>query len=239
VRGIEAFQLKPSYKVSLEAHVPGGKKSFPLSWRVPKDKEVIDVRNNRKGRKNTSDSAEDNADKVVWRASLPNAGVVAVEVQEKTETILPPFGLNRVALLETGSEAMGMSPKQVMNIAEKLYIAGFISYSRTETTPYNLDGFDVRSTLREHTKHEAWGRSAAYLLGAKYMKSRRPPLHGRYVGDHPPITPLKAANRGEVGGGAAWWVHEYVVRNFQGSLHNELSFTRRVVASLGLEGETS
>jgi DNA topoisomerase IA len=52
---------------------------------------------------------------------------------------------------------------------------------------------------------------------------------GKDVGDHPPITPLKAAIRQDVGGGAAWKIYEFVVRNFLGSLHNELQFTRRVV----------
>eukprot|EP00957_Ditylum_brightwellii_P127308 9706994-Ditylum_brightwellii.AAC.1 len=123
---------------------------------------------------------------------------------------------------------MGMSPKQVMNVAEKLYSAGYISYPRTETTKYDPNGFDVRSILREHTSHPEWGRTAAYLLRTKYAKSGHPPKRGIDRGDHPPITCTKAATRDEVGGGAAWRVYEFVSRNFLGSLGDELRFTRRV-----------
>lgn len=54
---------------------------------------------------------------------------------------------------------------------------------------------------------------------------------GRDCGDHPPITPLKSATRGEVSsiGGAAWRVYEFVCRNFIGSLHHDLKFTRTIV----------
>jgi DNA topoisomerase IA len=45
--------------------------------------------------------------------------------------MIPPVGLNTVASLEMGSKALGMSPKNVMSLAEKLYGAGFISYPRT------------------------------------------------------------------------------------------------------------
>jgi DNA topoisomerase-3 len=121
-----------------------------------------------------------------------------------------------------------MSPKKVMQVAEKLYSAGFISYPRTETTRYDPNGFDVRSILREHTSHPEWGRTASYLLRTKYAKSSRPPLRGHDAGDHPPITCLKAATREEVGGGAAWRVYEFVARNFLGSLSDELKYTRRV-----------
>ena len=104
---------------------------------------------------------------------------------------------------------MGMSPKQVMNVAEKLYSAGFISYPCIETTRYDPNGFDARTMLRDHSNHPEWGRSASYLLRTK--KSGKPPLRGKDAGDHPPITPLKSATRDQVGGGAAWRVYEFVV----------------------------
>lgn len=94
-------------------------------------------------------------EQIVTVASSPGASLVVADVAENPWTVAPPLGLNTVALLEAGSKAMGMSPKQVMNVAEKLYSAGLISYPRTETTRYDPNGFDVRTVLRQHAKHES------------------------------------------------------------------------------------
>jgi len=161
-----------------------------------------------------------------------------LSVKSRPQKLLPPVGLNTVQLLVAGSKALGMSPKQVMNVAEKLYSAGFISYPRTETTKYDPNGFDVRVALREHAKQPDWGKAAGYLLRGKYSKSGRPPQGGVDKGDHPPITPTRAANREDVGGGAAWRVYEYIARSFIGSLGDELSFHRRVT-ELGFDADVS
>ena len=217
---------------------------FPLLWKVPQEDTVVDIRSKRRkdGVQTTLDCASYNkieAERLVQFASSVGAHVVVNDVRESSETISPPFGLNTVALLEAGSKSMGMSPKQVMNVAEKLYSAGFISYPRTETTKYDPNGFDVRNSLREHANHPDWGRSASYLLRTKYSKSGLPPRRGRDVGDHPPITPLRSATREQVGGGTAWRVYEFVVRNFLGSLHNELSFTRRTASLSPFKNEST
>jgi DNA topoisomerase-3 len=41
---------------------------------------------------------------------------------------------------------------------------------------------------------------------------------GTDVGDHPPITPVRAATESELGGGDAWLIYDYVARHFLGSL---------------------
>lgn len=87
--------------------------------------------------------------------------------------------------------------------------------------------------LRQHASNEEWGKSAKYLLATR--KTKKPPKTGRDCGDHPPITPLKSASRGEVGGGSAWRVYEFICRNFIGSLHNDLEFTR-TIATLSIPG---
>ena len=246
-REIEDFEREPYSKVNVEVAMPNSSSSdesrFPLLWKVPQEDAVVDIRSKRRkdGVQTTLDCASYNkieAERLVQFASSVGAHVVVNDVRESSETISPPLGLNTVALLEAGSKSMGMSPKQVMNVAEKLYSAGFISYPRTETTKYDPNGFDVRSSLRDHANHPEWGRTASYLLRTKYSKSGLPPRRGKDVGDHPPITPLRSATREQVGGGAAWRVYEFVVRNFLGSLHNELLFTRRTASLSPPENES-
>lgn len=202
---IESFQPSVYYKVQVEAKLSDGK-SYPLKWRVAETDVVEDTRNN-KGNEDCATFNQPSATRVIEQAR--GSEVVVSSLTKSSESISPPVGLNTVALLEAGSKAMGMSPKQVMNVAEKLYSAGFVSYPRTETTRYDPNGFDARAMLRDHTNHPEWGKSASYLLRTR--KSGKPPLRGKDAGDHPPITPLKSATREQVGGGAAWRVYEFVV----------------------------
>ena len=47
-----------------------------------------------------------------------------------------PEGLNTTNMLKMASEKMGISPHSAMVVAERLYLAGFITYPRTESTFY-------------------------------------------------------------------------------------------------------
>ena len=227
LREIEAFRSEKYWKVEVQTKLSDGK-IYPVNWEVPSQDSVDNTRHKHKGNEECASYSQQSASNLIDKCG---SDLIVKSLTQTSETISPPVGLNTVALLEAGSKAMGMSPKNVMNVAEKLYSAGFISYPRTETTRYDSNGFDARSMLREHSNSPDWGRSASYLLRSR--KSRMPPRSGRDCGDHPPITPLKSATREQVGGGAAWRVYEFVVRNFIGSLHNDLLFTR-TTASLAL-----
>ncbi len=230
LREIEAFVPEKYWKVDVQATLPDAK-SYSLRWKVPRDDAVIDTRGKGGGNMDCATFNQQSAERLVERAK--GVEVIVTEVTRTSEKIQAPVALNTVALLEAGSKALGMSPKNVMAVAEKLYSAGYISYPRTETTRYDPNGFDARSLLREHCNSGDFGKSASYLLRTR--KTSKPPRRGKDCGDHPPITPLKAATRGDVGGGAAWRVYEFVTRTFIGSLHNDLELTR-IKASLALPG---
>jgi len=57
-------------------------------------------------------------------------------VKKKEGVKKRPVGLNTVEMLRMASSRLGMSPHHTMQVAERLYTQGFISYPRTETTHY-------------------------------------------------------------------------------------------------------
>jgi DNA topoisomerase-3 len=62
--------------------------------------------------------------------------------------------LNTVELLKIASKNMGISPGHTMSIAERLYINGYISYPRTESTAYpaSFDFLTLLKTLSTSTE---------------------------------------------------------------------------------------
>ena len=62
---------------------------------------------------------------------------------QKEKSKARPIALNTVELMRVASAGLGMSPHHAMQIAERLYIQGYISYPRTETTHYP-DNFDIK-----------------------------------------------------------------------------------------------
>lgn len=108
----------------------------------------------------------------------------------------PPVGMNTVMLLKLAANSLGLSPHKTMEVAERLYIAGYISYPRTESTAFSTH-FDVHMICVEHASHPEWGKHAAELLGrAAGAKVAVPRTKGGVdAGDHPPITPTQSCTR--------------------------------------------
>lgn len=142
------------------------------------------------------------------------------EHRQEKKTIRKPVGLNTVQLLKAASTGLGMSPVQCMKVAEHLYTSGYISYPRTETTRYS-DTFDLAAALREQADHPNWGQTASILLKQGRIRN---PSSGKDVGDHPPITPMRAAPRDEFSKGNEWRLYEYITRHFIASLMEDVEY---------------
>jgi len=64
-------------------------------------------------------------------------------VTSKEMTKPRPQALNTVELMRICSAGLGIGPFQTMQIAERLYTQGYISYPRTETNQYPAN-FDLQ-----------------------------------------------------------------------------------------------
>uniref|UniRef100_A0A673NN44 DNA topoisomerase n=1 Tax=Sinocyclocheilus rhinocerous TaxID=307959 RepID=A0A673NN44_9TELE len=115
-------------------------------------------------------------------------------VTKKEKAKQRPIALNTVEMLRVASSALGMSPQHTMQIAERLYTQGYISYPRTETTHYP-ENFDLKGTLKQQANSCLWGEMVKALLSEGINRPRK----GVDSGDHPPITPMRAASESELG----------------------------------------
>lgn len=151
-------------------------------------------------------------------------GILEVtDISEKQESKSRPSGLNTVNLLKVASSALGFGPQTAMQLAERLYTQGFISYPRTESTAYPAS-FDFRSTLAAQANNPTWGSYVEKLLVDGYHK----PKSGTDAGDHPPITPVNSATE-VVLGNDAWRLYQYVCQHFLGSISPDLKYIRKKV----------
>ncbi|CAG8732157.1 11364_t:CDS:10, partial [Acaulospora morrowiae] len=96
----------------------------------------------------------------------------------------------------------------------------YISYPRTETTSY-AKNFDFNEVLRAHSNHDIWGSCSKELLENGIER----PTGGVDVGDHPPITPTRAAREGELSGDS-WRIYNYITRHFLGSISPNLRYQK-------------
>ena len=153
--------------------------------------------------------------------SSRSATVIGVAKKEKAKQ--RPMALNTVEMLRTASSGLNIGPQHCMQIAERLYTQGYISYPRTETTHYP-ENFDLKGTLRQQLSNSIWGSSVRELLEVGINKPRK----GHDAGDHPPITPMKPATEAELGGDA-WRLYEFITISFIASISYDCKYLQTTV----------
>ena len=144
---------------------------------------------------------------LVMKAMEDNPTVTVTSVVTKDKKQGRPIPLNTVNLLKACSKALGIGPHAAMQAAERLYLSGYLSYPRTESTAYPKS-FDIKGMLQQQTSDPRWGRYVSDLLRQGHNKSRG----GVDMGDHPPITPCRAAGPHELSGDMGR-IYELVVRH--------------------------
>ncbi|KAM7295984.1 DNA topoisomerase 3-alpha [Ixodes scapularis] len=141
----------------------------------------------------------------------PRAKVVEMKCKPKSKW--RPQPMDTVELEKLSSRKLRLSAKETMQIAEKLYTDGLISYPRTETTKFPPD-MDLRPLVEAQTQDPRWGDFARRLL-ADGLTPRQGTKSDQA---HPPIHPIKHAASLE---GNAKRVYELVVRHFLACLSKD------------------
>ena len=160
---------------------------------------------------------------------IQSAEVLDVKKQRTHKT--RPTGINTVKLLKTMSQSFGFSAQDTLRIAEHLYLRGYTTYPRTESTDFSPN-FDFVEVIKEHVHHPEWGKFAQNLLKNGHNR----PKKGIDAGDHPPITPVRAAERGELSDGE-WKVYQFIARSFLGCISSDATYDS-VAVVFGCGSET-
>ena len=106
-----------------------------------------------------------------------------IEIENRTKS--HPVGLNTANMLKIASEQLKFSPGHAMNLAQRLYTQGLISYPRTETTQYSKN-YDFNTNLNKFVKNNNDIRELMNNLDENILMLNE----GIDMGDHPPITPI-------------------------------------------------
>ncbi|RWS16329.1 DNA topoisomerase 3-beta-1-like protein [Dinothrombium tinctorium] len=149
---------------------------------------------------------------------------IVISVSKKVKSKTRPQALNTVELLRVASAGLGIGPHHAMQLAEKLYTQGYISYPRTETTHYPAN-FDLIGTLNLQKSHPDYSTVVQKLISQKLNK----PRSGHDAGDHPPITPMRTATQNDFSDRDSWRVYDYIVRHFIGTLSKDLIYEQTTI----------
>jgi DNA topoisomerase-1 len=127
--------------------------------------------------------------------------------ETRPRSVKPPAPFNTTALMSAASSA-GVSPSRTMRAAESLYLAGLISYPRTDNTVYPkaLDLRAVAATLK------GYGPVREVAVAVAAREHLTPTRGNKRTSDHPPIYPVGAPH-GQLEGDEAK-IYDLVARRF-------------------------
>ena len=111
-----------------------------------------------------------------------------------------------------------------MHVAEKLYLSGYITYPRTESTSYP-DKFDFESVVKALTSVKELESISKNLLSLGINK----PKKGVDVGDHPPITPTNKVFSKGSSGSDEWRLYDFICRHFLATISYDAKYIKKNV----------
>uniref|UniRef100_A0A060T6F5 DNA topoisomerase n=1 Tax=Blastobotrys adeninivorans TaxID=409370 RepID=A0A060T6F5_BLAAD len=131
-------------------------------------------------------------------------------VSTKPTTKYKPKPLTTVELQKKGASYLRMSSKRIMDVAEKLYNNGYISYPRTETDRFDKS-IDLMKIVAGQKSNSQWGQYAQQLVDGKFDRPRDGNNDDKA---HPPIHPVKGLAESANLTSEERKVYEFVTRHF-------------------------
>lgn len=109
------------------------------------------------------------------------------EVNQHNTRKLKPLPLATIDFEKIATKKLRISAHKAMEIAEKLYNQGYISYPRTETNKFPST-MNLKNLIAQHKDSIIWGDFASNLLDGNFEWPRAGTKDDKA---HPPIHPVK------------------------------------------------
>ena len=154
---------------------------------------------------------------VLFEMCTESVTAQVVQCTSRPTTKQRPCPLNTIELQKEASRHFRIPSDRTMDIAEKLYQSGIISYPRTETNAYK-EGFELMPLLELQRDHGDWGEYAQGLLQGGGFEWPRD--GGQDDQAHPPIHPLKCVALGDLEDPAARQVYDLITKAFPSLLQS-------------------
>jgi len=168
---------------------------------------------------------EERAREIYEKLKDSKIGVVE-NYREEEKRIMPPIPFNTTEFLSEATK-LGFSAAKAMRIAEDLYMAGYISYPRTDNTVYPRS-LNIGAILKSLEK----SKFSEEVKKLEKERRRYPTRGKKEATDHPPIVPMRGAklegDRGKI--------YELIVRRFLATLAPDARYVERTV-EINVKGE--
>jgi len=152
-----------------------------------------------------------------------------VETKNTRRKVDPPVPFNTTSLMAVAANE-GLTPARTMQVAESLYMSGYISYPRVDNTVYP-PSLDLKAILHTLSEVPTYHGHAQRILGGKLTPTRGP----KETTDHPPIHPTGAGDPEKLDG-QAWKIYNLVARRFMATLSGP-SFVEATRVDIDVAGE--
>ncbi len=162
-------------------------------------------------------------------SNITNEGIV-LEINESIKNIAPPTPFNTTSLI-VSANSLGFTAAKTINVAENLYINGFISYPRTDNTVYP-QSINLKALAKMLGGSPEFGEMSSEVLSLdKIIPSRGK----KRSTDHPPIHPTSVADKNSLNSDE-WKLYELIVRRFICTLLPAAEM-KSITASIDIGGE--